>query len=296
MEVSEVEAWVHTHRGDNPQAPDELNTAEATACLETYKRKSLELNGPEFDWLHSPVDVRALYECSCGRSHGKWATFNGAVDGTEALAEVRSGHDSIRAAKRQRQEDEERLKRRQAHDTNAAKMYAQTVLEWGKGIEQRDQNMQSFMQNVARQLGMPPSAVPAPLPPLPPPPVYCASSSLDPEPDAHCGSASPHARCASTSPHAHCASDSHTHGASATHAHGASASPHSSPDHEDNFASAIGMDNPEATLERIALGVFGGFGNGNTRGGVAGFAGHANGITNGGGSFSPNLADELPPF
>ncbi|KAL6607052.1 hypothetical protein ACP70R_042705 [Stipagrostis hirtigluma subsp. patula] len=42
------------------------------------------------------------------------------------------------------------------------------------------------------------------------------------------------------------------------------------------------MDNPEATLERIALGVFGGFGNGNTRGGVAGFAGHANGITNGG--------------
>ncbi|KAL6620413.1 hypothetical protein ACP70R_035552 [Stipagrostis hirtigluma subsp. patula] len=51
---------------------------------------------------------------------------------------------------------------------------------------------------------------------------------------------------------------------------------------EDTFASAIGMDNLEATLQRIALGVFGGFGNGDTSGGVAGFSRYGNGNTNGG--------------
>jgi hypothetical protein len=35
--------------------------------------KAVELNGPHFDWLHSPVDTRALYQCSCGRRRGKWA-------------------------------------------------------------------------------------------------------------------------------------------------------------------------------------------------------------------------------
>jgi hypothetical protein len=32
---------------------------------ERYKSKALELSEPDFDWLNSPVDVRALYECSC---------------------------------------------------------------------------------------------------------------------------------------------------------------------------------------------------------------------------------------
>jgi hypothetical protein len=45
-----------------------------------YKAKAIELNGPNFDWLHSPVDARALYKCSCGHPHGKWATFNGMIN------------------------------------------------------------------------------------------------------------------------------------------------------------------------------------------------------------------------
>jgi hypothetical protein len=57
---------------------------------ERYKEKAMELNGPDFYWLHSPVDVKALYECSCGRSHGKWALFNGIVNDREVLEMKRS--------------------------------------------------------------------------------------------------------------------------------------------------------------------------------------------------------------
>ena len=50
-----------------------------------YKAEAIELNGPDFDWLHSLVDARALYECSCGRPHGKWATFNGRINDRSPL-------------------------------------------------------------------------------------------------------------------------------------------------------------------------------------------------------------------
>ncbi|TVU01241.1 hypothetical protein EJB05_53279, partial [Eragrostis curvula] len=90
-DVSEVEAWIYSHRGPNPEDLDSLNTEEATACLERYKAKAIELNGSDFDWLHSPVDVKALYECCYGRQHGKWAIFNGVIDDREALAELKSG-------------------------------------------------------------------------------------------------------------------------------------------------------------------------------------------------------------
>jgi hypothetical protein len=69
---------------------------------EKYKAKAIELNGPDFDWLHSPVDARALYECSCGRPHGKWATFNGMVNDKEVLLDLRRSRESAMAARRQR--------------------------------------------------------------------------------------------------------------------------------------------------------------------------------------------------
>ncbi|CAD6266046.1 unnamed protein product [Miscanthus lutarioriparius] len=128
-QVCEIEAWVHTHRGSNPEDITSLNTEEATACLEKYKAKAMELNGPDFDWLHSPVDVRALYECSCGRPHGKWATFNGMVNDKEVLPDLRRSRESAMAARRQRQEEDERL-RREAHDGRVAKEYAQNVSAW----------------------------------------------------------------------------------------------------------------------------------------------------------------------
>lgn len=91
------------------------------------------------------MDVRALYGCSCGRQHGKWATFNGSVDDIEALTVVRSDRPSIRAAKRRR-EEEEREKRRLINDADMWKEYALNLLEWSRGAQQRDQNLQMFME------------------------------------------------------------------------------------------------------------------------------------------------------
>ena len=94
---------------------------------EKYKVKAIELNGPDFDWLYSLVDARALYECSCGRPHGKWATFNGMINDKGVLPDLRRSHACAMAARRQRQEKEERL-RKEAYDGRAAKEYAQSML------------------------------------------------------------------------------------------------------------------------------------------------------------------------
>jgi len=112
---------------------------------EKYKAKAMELNGPDFDWLHSPVDVRALYECSCGRPHGKWATFNGMVNDKEVLPDLRRSRESTMAARRQRQEEDERL-RREAHDGRVAKEYAQNVSAWSTMVHAYTESMQKFME------------------------------------------------------------------------------------------------------------------------------------------------------
>ncbi|CAD6249966.1 unnamed protein product [Miscanthus lutarioriparius] len=162
-EVSDIEAWVHSHRGSNPEDISSLNTEEASSCLEKYKLKVVELNRPYFDWLHSLVDARALYRCSCGRPHGKWAIFNGVINDNEALPELRSSHANGAPARRQRQEEEERL-RKEAHDGRAAKEYAKSMFEWGA-------------TQVASHTGMPATTVPSPQATPPPPSAYVASSS-----------------------------------------------------------------------------------------------------------------------
>ncbi|CAL5078980.1 unnamed protein product [Urochloa decumbens] len=177
-EVSEVEAWVHTHRGSDLEDVNTLNTEEATVCLEKYKEKAMELNGPDFDWLHSPVDVRALYQCSCGRSHGKWALFNGIVDDREVLPELKRSRASSMAAKRQRQLEEERAKK-EAHEGRLAKEYAQKMSDWGEVVMSQ---MQRFMESLAVHTGMPAASVPnLPLPP--PPPGFCVSTSQTQSPE-----------------------------------------------------------------------------------------------------------------
>jgi hypothetical protein len=106
----------------------------------------MELNGLDFDWLNSPVDVRALYECSCGRPHGKWAIFNGIVDDSEALAELKNSRiASSIAAKRKRQEEDKRA-RKEARECRAAKEYAQAMLEWGRVMQGHNETMQRFWQ------------------------------------------------------------------------------------------------------------------------------------------------------
>ncbi|WVZ89659.1 hypothetical protein U9M48_036034 [Paspalum notatum var. saurae] len=181
-EVSHVEAWIHTHRGSNPEDITSLNSEEATACLEKYKAKAFELNGPEFDWLHSPVDARALYECSCGRPHGKWAIFNGIVKDREVIPVLRRSHASVMAARRQRQEEEEHL-RKEARDIQLANEYAQNMFEWGRMVHAHNVNIQKFMETVALLTGMPTTAVPSPLPPPPLPPAYATSPPPNPSPE-----------------------------------------------------------------------------------------------------------------
>ena len=114
-------------------------------CQEKYKIKAVELNGPDFDWLHSPVDTRALYQCSCGRPHGKWALFNGVINDNEALPELRSSHANAAAARRQRQEEEERL-RKEAHDGRVVKEYAQSMFKWSGTVHAYCENMQKFIE------------------------------------------------------------------------------------------------------------------------------------------------------
>ncbi|TVU41514.1 hypothetical protein EJB05_15041, partial [Eragrostis curvula] len=47
-DVSEVEAWIYSHRGPNPEDLDSLNTEEATACLVgTFNSSSVRAETPE---------------------------------------------------------------------------------------------------------------------------------------------------------------------------------------------------------------------------------------------------------
>ncbi|PUZ51086.1 hypothetical protein GQ55_6G145600 [Panicum hallii var. hallii] len=110
---------------------------------ERYKEKALELNGPEFDWLHSPVDVKALYQCSYGRPHSKWTIFNGIINDGEALPELKKSRASV--AKRQRQLEEERA-RKEAYESRLAKEYAQRMFDWGKIVLNHNDSMQKFME------------------------------------------------------------------------------------------------------------------------------------------------------
>lgn len=178
-EVSAIEAWVHTHRGSNPEDTNTLNTEEATLCLERYKTKATELNGPNFDWMNSPVDSRALYECSCGRPHGKWETFNGMVDDSEAMAKIKRRSTSSTANKRRRQEEDDHERARLIKDARIAKEYAQRVLEWSSGQDSYNNTIKLILESVIQHTGMPlPVAIPHP-PPPPPPPTYGVYHSAD---------------------------------------------------------------------------------------------------------------------
>lgn len=148
---------------------------EATTCLENYKTRAMELNGPDFDWLHSPVDVRALYHCSCIRRHGKWAIFNRIVNDKVALAELKRSHASM-DAQRQHQEEENQM-RKEARDSCMAKDFAQRMFEWGRIVHDHYDNMRRFMEAVALHSGMPATSIPPLLPPMLQPATYGVSPS-----------------------------------------------------------------------------------------------------------------------
>jgi hypothetical protein len=89
------------------------------------------------------VDVKALYQCSCGRPHSKWTIFNGIVNDGEALPELKKSRASV--AKCQRQLEEERA-RKEAYESRLAKEYAQRMFDWGKIVLNHNDSMQKFME------------------------------------------------------------------------------------------------------------------------------------------------------
>uniref|UniRef100_A0ACD5UIW8 Uncharacterized protein n=1 Tax=Avena sativa TaxID=4498 RepID=A0ACD5UIW8_AVESA len=134
-EVSKIEAWMHTHRGADPNKPDVLNSVEASKCLDLYKQKVANVHGKDYDWLHSPIVPQALYEAGKGKLHGKWSLFNGVVDDRETLREVQISRSSS-SSKRQRQENDRRI----AEQQELMKRHALSMTEWGKSVQATVEN------------------------------------------------------------------------------------------------------------------------------------------------------------
>ena len=56
------------------------------------------------------------------------------VNDSEVLPQLKGSHASAMAARRQRQHEEEQL-RKEARDSRLAKEYAQTMMEWGRMVQ-----------------------------------------------------------------------------------------------------------------------------------------------------------------
>jgi hypothetical protein len=67
------------------------------------------------------------------------------VNDKEVLLNLRRSRESAMAARRQRQEEDERL-RKEAHDSRVAKEYAQNMTEWSRMVHAYTENMQKIME------------------------------------------------------------------------------------------------------------------------------------------------------
>uniref|UniRef100_A0ACD5XHJ7 Uncharacterized protein n=1 Tax=Avena sativa TaxID=4498 RepID=A0ACD5XHJ7_AVESA len=178
-EVSKIEAWMHTHRGADPNKPDVLNSVEASKCLDLYKQKVANVHGKDYDWLHSPIVPQALYEAGKGKPHGKWSLFNGVVDDKETLREVQISRSSS-SSKRQRQENDRRI----AEQQELIKRHALSMTEWGKSVQATVENslgvLHKFLMTVAALQGIPGPEIPQIV--IPPPPAFPTSTTSSPSP------------------------------------------------------------------------------------------------------------------
>jgi hypothetical protein len=67
------------------------------------------------------------------------------VNDKEVLPDLRRSRESAMAARRQRQEEDERL-RKEAQDGRVAKEYAQNMTEWGRMVHAYTESMQKFVE------------------------------------------------------------------------------------------------------------------------------------------------------
>jgi len=100
---------------------------------------------------------------------------------SDSLEEEPTADSKAFYTKRLRQAEEEHA-RKEAHDSHLAKEYAQKMFDWGKVVLSQNHAMRKFMESVAVQIGMPAALVP----PLPPHPGFCVSTSQNQSPEKCC--------------------------------------------------------------------------------------------------------------
>ena len=78
--------------------------------------------------------------------HGKWPLFNGIVNDTEVIAELRATGASLAALKRRRAEEIEDVLQKESEKARKAEAYANNVLSWGVGMYEHCNGIQKFLQ------------------------------------------------------------------------------------------------------------------------------------------------------
>ncbi|WVZ50061.1 hypothetical protein U9M48_001355 [Paspalum notatum var. saurae] len=96
-----VDMYIMAHRGADPTQPEVLCTPLATERLEEYEKEMVRHHGEGFDWKNAPIDPQAVYNSGGGKSHGRFAMFNGMIDSRE-IQRGSSSHSSDGSSSHQR--------------------------------------------------------------------------------------------------------------------------------------------------------------------------------------------------
>ncbi|WVZ90632.1 hypothetical protein U9M48_036917 [Paspalum notatum var. saurae] len=100
-EPSAVDLYIMAHKGPDPSQPEVLSAPLATERLKDYGQEMVRLHGEEYDWRSAPVDPQAVYDSGSGKSHGRFAMFNGLID-SRGVQRGSSSHSAGGSSSRQR--------------------------------------------------------------------------------------------------------------------------------------------------------------------------------------------------
>ncbi|KAM0860518.1 hypothetical protein ACQ4PT_046499 [Festuca glaucescens] len=182
QKVNQIQAWVHTHRGTDENNPLTLNTPEATKCLIRYTQRAKQFNGEGYDLNKDVVCSKALYACSKGKPHGRWAMFNGMVNDTDVIAKAKAdGSSSAAALKRRRVEELEEELRMKDEKTQKSEAYTNSLFTWGASMYEHCQGTHKLLEILATNQGVPINEIlPPPVPPpaRPPSPAHAPPSTI----------------------------------------------------------------------------------------------------------------------
>ncbi|WVZ62605.1 hypothetical protein U9M48_012336 [Paspalum notatum var. saurae] len=100
-EPSAVDLYIMEHKGPDPFQPEMLSTLLATERLKDYGQEMVRLHGEEYDWRSARVDPQAVYDSGNGKSHRRFAMFNGLID-SRGVQRGSSSHSAGGSSSRQR--------------------------------------------------------------------------------------------------------------------------------------------------------------------------------------------------